>query len=60
FGESKSLRLVRILHSTVMVRIGADWTAIDEFLIRPDPCRYNIHIYTYFSLSHEVLQKFLH
>ncbi|CAF4976351.1 unnamed protein product, partial [Rotaria sp. Silwood1] len=39
FGESQSLRLVRILRSTVMVRVGGGWTALDEFLVRHDPCR---------------------
>ncbi|CAF4871227.1 unnamed protein product, partial [Rotaria socialis] len=37
FGESQSLRLVRILRSTVMVRVGGGWTALDEFLVRHDP-----------------------
>lgn len=39
FGESQSLRLVRILRSTVMVRVGGGWTALNDFLIRHDPCR---------------------
>ncbi|CAF1503793.1 unnamed protein product [Adineta steineri] len=39
FGGSQSLRLVRILRSTVMVRVGGGWTALDEFLVRHDPCR---------------------
>lgn len=49
FGESQSLRLVRILRSTVMVRVGGGWTTLDEYLIRHDPCRvkgrtnYEIH-----------------
>ncbi|CAF4289266.1 unnamed protein product, partial [Adineta steineri] len=41
FGGSQSLRLVRILRSTVMVRVGGGWTALDEFLVRHDPCRGN-------------------
>ncbi|XP_064211548.1 dystonin isoform X36 [Tribolium castaneum] len=39
FGESQKLRLVRILRSTVMVRVGGGWVALDEFLIKNDPCR---------------------
>ncbi|VDP09783.1 unnamed protein product [Soboliphyme baturini] len=37
FGEQ--LRLVRILRSTVMVRVGGGWVALDEFLVKNDPCR---------------------
>lgn len=33
------MRLVRILRSTVMVRVGGGWVALDEFLIKNDPCR---------------------
>lgn len=39
FGESQKLRLVRILRSTVMVRVGGGWIALDEFLVKNDPCR---------------------
>lgn len=39
FGDSQKLRLVRILRSTVMVRVGGGWTALDEFLVKNDPCR---------------------
>ncbi|XP_043245138.1 dystonin-like isoform X38 [Amphibalanus amphitrite] len=39
FGDSQKLRLVRILRSTVMVRVGGGWEALDEFLIKNDPCR---------------------
>jgi len=39
FGDSQKLRLVRILRSTVMVRVGGGWCALDEFLIKNDPCR---------------------
>ena len=41
FGESQKLRLVRILRSTVMVRVGGGWMALDEFLVKNDPCRGN-------------------
>lgn len=41
FGESQKLRLVRILRSTVMVRVGGGWQALDEFLVKNDPCRGN-------------------
>jgi len=33
------LRLVRILKSTVMVRVGGGWMALEEFLQKNDPCR---------------------
>jgi hypothetical protein len=39
FGDSQKLRLVRILQSTVMVRVGGGWMALDEFLVKNDPCR---------------------
>ena len=39
FGESQKLRLVRILRSTVMVRVGGGWVSLDEFLVKNDPCR---------------------
>lgn len=39
FGETQSLRLVRVLRSNVMVRVGGGWTSLDEFLARHDPCR---------------------
>lgn len=32
-------RMVRILRSTVMVRVGGGWEALDEFLLKHDPCR---------------------
>lgn len=31
--------MVRILRSTLMVRVGGGWTALDEFLVKNDPCR---------------------
>lgn len=30
---------MRILRSTVMVRVGGGWVALDEFLQKNDPCR---------------------
>lgn len=39
FGESQKLRLVRILRSKVMVRVGGGWEALEEFLQKNDPCR---------------------
>ncbi|XP_036596963.1 microtubule-actin cross-linking factor 1-like [Trichosurus vulpecula] len=39
FGESQQLRLVRILRSCLMVRVGGGWIALDEFLVKNDPCR---------------------
>uniref|UniRef100_A0A5S6QD24 Calponin-homology (CH) domain-containing protein n=1 Tax=Trichuris muris TaxID=70415 RepID=A0A5S6QD24_TRIMR len=37
FGEQ--VRLVRILRSTVMVRVGGGWVSLCEYLLRYDPCR---------------------
>ena len=39
FGDSQQLRLVRILRSTVMVRVGGGWEPLEEFLRKHDPCR---------------------
>ncbi|KAH8867329.1 Microtubule-actin cross-linking factor 1 [Schistosoma japonicum] len=39
FGDSQKLCLVRILRSAVMVRVGGGWVALDEFLVKNDPCR---------------------
>ncbi|CAH8662601.1 unnamed protein product [Dicrocoelium dendriticum] len=39
FGDSQKLRLVRILKSAVMVRVGGGWVNLDEFLAKNDPCR---------------------
>lgn len=39
FGESQKLCLVRILRSTVMVRVGGGWASLDEFLHKHDVCR---------------------
>lgn len=38
FGGSMK-RMVRILRSTVMVRVGGGWEALDGFLAKHDPCR---------------------
>lgn len=43
FGDSQKLRLVRILRSTVMVRVGGGWVALDEFLVKNDPCRGKVY-----------------
>lgn len=52
FGDSQQLRLVRILRSTVMVRVGGGWMALDEFLVKNDPCRGNIHpVYVVLNFS---------
>jgi len=31
--------MVRILRSTVMVRVGGGWEPLEEFLKKHDPCR---------------------
>jgi hypothetical protein len=43
FGDSQKLRLVRILRSTVMVRVGGGWEPLQEFLTKNDPCRDQSH-----------------
>ncbi len=54
FGDSQQLRLVRILRSTVMVRVGGGWMALDEFLVKNDPCRGNVHLMLYSSSAYGV------
>uniref|UniRef100_A0AC35TM94 Calponin-homology (CH) domain-containing protein n=1 Tax=Rhabditophanes sp. KR3021 TaxID=114890 RepID=A0AC35TM94_9BILA len=40
FGNSTSVtRMVRILQSTIMVRVGGGWEQLDSFLSKHDPCR---------------------
>ncbi|XP_055390515.1 dystonin isoform X43 [Condylostylus longicornis] len=60
FGDSQKLRLVRILRSTVMVRVGGGWVALDEFLQKNDPCRAkgrtNIELREQFILADGVTQ----
>ena len=61
FGDSQQLRLVRILRSTVMVRVGGGWMALDEFLVKNDPCRAkgrtNIELRERFILADGVSQS---
>ncbi|XP_022239565.1 microtubule-actin cross-linking factor 1-like isoform X12 [Limulus polyphemus] len=61
FGESQKLRLVRILRSTVMVRVGGGWVALDEFLVKNDPCRAkgrtNVELREQFTLAEGVSQS---
>merc|ERR1712004_302880 len=61
FGESQKLRLVRILRSTVMVRVGGGWCALDEFLVKNDPCRAkgrtNVELREQFTLAPGVSQS---
>jgi len=60
FGESQKLRLVRILRSTVMVRVGGGWVSLDEFLLKNDPCRAkgrtNVELREQFTLAEGVSQ----
>ena len=39
FGDAQKLRLVRILRSVVMVRVGGGWETLGAFLGKNDPCR---------------------
>ncbi|KAM6355833.1 dystonin-like [Podargus strigoides] len=39
FGDSQQLRLVRILRSPVIVCVGGGCMALNEFLVKNDPCR---------------------
>merc|ERR1711881_131648 len=61
FGDSQKLRLVRILRSTVMVRVGGGWMALDEFLVKNDPCRAkgrtNVELREQFTLAPGVSQS---
>merc|ERR1719290_538198 len=61
FGDSQKLRLVRILRSTVMVRVGGGWVALDEFLVKNDPCRAkgrtNVELREQFILAEGVSQS---
>merc|ERR1719220_3279829 len=61
FGDSQKLRLVRILRSTVMVRVGGGWCALDEFLVKNDPCRAkgrtNVELREQFTLASGVSQR---
>ena len=41
FGENQKLRLVRILRSVVMIRVGGGWESLQDFLQKNDPCRGN-------------------
>jgi len=47
FGDSQKLRLVRILRSTVMVRVGGGWETLEEFLQKNDPCRGELLLFTF-------------
>lgn len=55
FGDSQKLRLVRILRSTVMVRVGGGWVALDEFLVKNDPCRGK---FLFLSILHTRINKY--
>merc|ERR1711936_1527409 len=61
FGDSQKLRLVRILRSTVMVRVGGGWCALDEFLVKNGPCRAkgrtNVELREQFTLASGVSQS---
>ena len=53
FGSTMK-RMVRILRSTVMVRVGGGWEKLDEFLVKHDPCRAAvsyIRFFFYFSIN---------
>ena len=55
FGESQRMRLVRVLRATVMVRVGGGWQALEEFLVKNDPCRgKQTFLYSYGKISERV------
>lgn len=58
FGESQKLRLVRILRSTVMVRVGGGWVSLDEFLLKNDPCRGKLFNFCYLSPFYLLIDYF--
>ena len=39
FGDSQLKRMVRILRTNVMVRVGGGWEDLNQFLNKHDPCR---------------------
>ena len=43
FGESKTVRLLRIHGSSVVVRVGGGWEYLYNFLLKVDPCRAKQH-----------------
>ena len=49
FGETQKLRLVRILRSMVMVRVGGGWESLQEFLQKNDPCRGKSQLFLHHS-----------
>lgn len=57
FGDSQKLRLIRILRSTVMVRVGGGWETLEEFLGKNDPCRASGR--TNLELRPELRQKYV-
>uniref|UniRef100_A0A8D8X998 Dystonin n=1 Tax=Cacopsylla melanoneura TaxID=428564 RepID=A0A8D8X998_9HEMI len=57
FGDSQKLRLVRILRSTVMVRVGGGWVALDEFLVKNDPCRAEEYLAELMPIFESLRQK---
>lgn len=45
FGHTETLRLVRVLRTAVMVRVGGGWEFLENFLKSNDPCRGMHHRY---------------
>ena len=43
FGSSKTVRLLRIHGSSVVVRVGGGWEYLYNFLLKVDPCRAKQH-----------------
>lgn len=43
FGTSKTVRLLRIHGSSVVVRVGGGWQYLYNFLLKVDPCRAKQH-----------------
>ena len=46
FGTSKTVRLLRVNGSSVVVRIGGGWEYLYNFLLKADPCRATQHATT--------------
>lgn len=44
FGTSRTVRLLRIHGSSVVVRIGGGWEFLNKFLLKADPCRAAQHM----------------
>ena len=59
FGEKQKIVLVRLLNSTVMVRVGGGWVPLEEFVLNNDPCK-GKHLSNIFAINTYSLKKVSH